>query len=312
MTDLVHPLVSVAMCTYNGAKYLRHQLDSILQQTYPNLELVVVDDASRDDTADIIKEYAAKDARIRYQVNAENLGYNRNFEKAITLCRGNYIAISDQDDIWESNKIAVMMDRWPKDSSFIYSLSGTFYEENIAGRKPAPAVHYDHIRDTHHLIFNSPVHGHACMFKKGLMKYCVPFPADVFYDWWVSMHAASIDYIGCIPETLTWHRVHHKNSSRNLTSIRDKEERERQLRSQCAYFIESFMKTPWPKKDEKRSLLEYVNLLRQLDGKKFSWKMFSYAWRNRKKIFHYKRKPLVIFSHLKHALKMGRKGLLGM
>lgn len=310
MTTLTSPLVSVAMCTYNGAKYLREQLDSILVQTYPNLELVIVDDASRDHTVEIIREYELKDARIRYQVNAENLGYNRNFEKAISLCRGEHIAISDQDDIWESRKIEIMMKEWPEGASFVYSLSGTIYENDIANRVPAPKVHYDHIRDTHHLVFNSPVHGHACMFRKHLMQHCLPFPPDVFYDWWVSMHAASFNYIGCIPQTLTWHRVHEKNSSRNLTSIRDKNEREKQLRQQCAYFVDTFMKTGWARKEEKRSLQEYAALLKRMDGKKFSWKMFFYTWRNRKKIFHYKRKPFVFVSHLKHALRMGFRGLI--
>ncbi len=304
------PLVSVAMCTYNGAKYIREQLDSILQQSYPNLELVIVDDASRDHTVDIIREYCGKDPRIRLQVNAENLGYNRNFEKAISLCNGEHIAISDQDDIWESRKIEIMMREWPKGASFIYSLSGTFQDNDIANRKPAPNVHYDHISDTHQLVFNSPVHGHASMFEKKLVKHCLPFPPDVFYDWWISMHAASLGFIGCVPQTLTWHRVHEKNSSRNLTSIRDKEEREKLLRQQSADFIESFMKTIWAKPAEKRSLLEYAALLKTMDGKKFNPKMFGYVMRNRKKIFHYKRKPFVYISHLKHAWKMGYKGLL--
>jgi glycosyltransferase involved in cell wall biosynthesis len=310
MSSLTHPLVSVAMCTYNGARYLREQLDSILQQTYPNLELVIMDDASGDQTVAIIREYEQKDARIRYQVNAGNLGYNRNFEKAILLCRGDIIAVSDQDDIWESRKLEIMMQKWPEGSDFIFSLSGIFHENDIAGRTEAPAVRYHDIRDTHHLVFNSPVHGHAVMFRKEIVKPCLPFPPNVFYDWWISMHAASLGSIGCVPETLTWHRVHTKNSSRNLTTIEDRAEREKQLREQCAFFIESFMKRPWAKPDEKRSLLEYARILRTMNGRTFSWKMFGYAWKNRRKIFHYKQKPLVIFSHLKHAFRMGYKGLL--
>ena len=100
-----HPMVSIAMCTYNGEKWLRAQLDSILSQTYTNLELVIIDDGSRDRTIDIIKEYAAGDPRIKYHVNAETLGYNRNFEKALRLCSSDLIAISDQDDIWQPHKI---------------------------------------------------------------------------------------------------------------------------------------------------------------------------------------------------------------
>src|ERR1700748_3070750 len=94
------PLVSVAMCTYNGEKYIRQQLDSILNQTWRNLEIVIVDDGSSDDTFAIISEYAEKDSRIKCFKNEVNLGFNKNFEHAVELTTGDYIAISDQDDIW--------------------------------------------------------------------------------------------------------------------------------------------------------------------------------------------------------------------
>ena len=124
------------------------------------------------------------------------------------------------------------------------------------------------------------------------------------------MHAASTGVIGYIPQTLTWHRVHDQNNSRTLTSIRDKEEREDQLRKQSAYFLETFFERPVARKNEKRSLLQYAALLKTMDGKKISSPMFRYVMKNRKLIFHYKKKSLIFFSHLKHALRMARKGLL--
>ncbi len=303
-------LVSVVMCTYNGEMFVRAQIESILAQTYADLELIIVDDASTDKTISILEEYSKKDKRVRYFINEVNLGYNKNFEKAFGLANGEYIAPSDQDDIWEATKIEVMMRAWPEGSSFIYSLSGDFWGDDLATRKEAPKVFYSDIADTHTLVFNSPVHGHACMFKKELLFVCKPFPKDIFYDWWISMHAASTGIIGCVPKTLTWHRVHDKNFSRTLTSIKDKEEREKQLRDQSAYFLETFFKQPVAREKEKRSLLQYVSLLKKMDGVKFSRPMFNYVMKNRKLIFHYKKKPLVFFSHFKHALKMGRKGLL--
>lgn len=148
------------------------------------------------------------------------------------------------------------------------------------------------------------------MFKKELLNSCTPFPTDIFYDWWISMHAASTGIIGCIPQTLTWHRVHDKNFSRDLTSIKDKEEREEQLRKQSVHFLETFFARPVAKEKEKRSLLQYASLLKTMDGKKFSRPMFNYVMKNRKLIFHYKKKPFVFFSHFKHARKMAKKGLL--
>ena len=98
-------MVSIAMATYNGEKYLREQLDSLVKQTYSDLEIIICDDCSHDSTSQILHEYAEKDSRIKLFFNEKNLGFKKNFEKAISLCNGEYIALSDQDDIWELNKI---------------------------------------------------------------------------------------------------------------------------------------------------------------------------------------------------------------
>lgn len=306
----IQPLVSVVLCTYNGEKYLQQQIDSILQQTYSNLEIIIVDDASSDSTVAILQNYSRADKRIKYFINAENIGYNKNFEKGFLLASSEFIAISDQDDIWELHKIETMMKKWSAGSLFIYSLSGNFYTNDFDKRTQAPNVLYSAIDDLHKLVFNSPVHGHACMFKKELLQHCMPFPADIFYDWWLSMHAASIGVIGCIPYTLTWHRMHEKNSSRAITSLSNKEERNRQLREQSAYFIETFFIRPVARKKEKQSLLRYASLLKEMNGKNFSFSMFRYVMKKRNLIFHYKKKSFVFFSHLKHALRMAFNGLL--
>jgi len=304
------PLVSIAMCTHNGEKYLRQQIESLLSQTYTNIEIIVVDDASVDRTKVILEEYASRDDRFSFFINEKNIGYNKNFERAISLSSAQYIATCDQDDIWEPGKIETMMNIWPPGSLFIYSLSGNFYQDDFKSRQPAPKVYYSDISNIHSLVFNSPVHGHASMFKKELINQCTPFPGDIFYDWWMSMHAASMGVIGCVPQTLTWHRVHENNSSRELTSISDKEEKNKQLRQQSVYFIESFCGKAVARESEKQSLLHYASLLKTMNGKKFSRAMFRYVMKHRKLIFHYKKKTFSFLSHLKHAYRMARKGLL--
>ena len=310
-TSKDHPMVSIALCTYNGELYLREQLDSLISQTYPNIEILVSDDASGDNTLAILREYAQKHSQIRIVENEVNIGYNKNFEKAISLCSGPIIATSDQDDRWEAGKIETMMDQWPTGAQFVYSLSGSFTGKDFGNRKPPPVTLYTSINDAHKLVFNSPVHGHACLFTKAFSLQCMPFPENVFYDWWMSMHAAVRGTIGCIPQVLTWHRVHEDNSSRNITSIKDKKERERQLREQCAFFIESFYEKNTNEIPQRQSLLVYARLLKEMNGKKFSWPMFRYVFKNRKLVFHYKRpKPFILISHLKHAYRMAYKGIL--
>ena len=97
--------VSVVMCTFNGAKYIREQLDSILAQTYPISEFIIQDDGSTDDTVAIVKEYADKYPIISFRTNTGERGVNGNFFSAIKLAKSDYIAISDQDDIWHPQKI---------------------------------------------------------------------------------------------------------------------------------------------------------------------------------------------------------------
>ena len=97
--------VSVVMCTYNGEKYIREQLDSILRQTYPIEKIYIQDDCSTDKTVEIIKEYAEKHSNLFYKINKAQLGVNQNFFEALRQVDTEYIAISDQDDIWSPIKL---------------------------------------------------------------------------------------------------------------------------------------------------------------------------------------------------------------
>ena len=101
--------VSIAMATYNGADYLQEQLDSFCAQTLLPDELVITDDGSTDDTLGIAERFAAAAPfSVRVHRNAERLNYSRNFERAISLCRGDIIFLSDQDDVWFPEKIATV------------------------------------------------------------------------------------------------------------------------------------------------------------------------------------------------------------
>ena len=101
-------MISIAMATYNGDKYIKEQIDSILNQTIQDFEIVICDDCSTDGTVRILHEYAKNDKRFHIYQNEDNLGFKKNFEKAITLCQGEYIALSDQDDIWMPNHLELL------------------------------------------------------------------------------------------------------------------------------------------------------------------------------------------------------------
>ena len=99
--------ISVAMCTYNGQKYLEEQLNSIAVQSLLPIELVICDDGSADDTAEIVRQFSSTAPfPVHFFKNERNLGSTKNFEKAVSLCVGELIALSDQDDVWVPEKLA--------------------------------------------------------------------------------------------------------------------------------------------------------------------------------------------------------------
>src|SRR5689334_6476928 len=98
------PLISIVLCTFNGARFLEDQVESILNQTYPNIELLISDDASIDESIIILKKYEHHPL-VKLFYNKQNVGFAKNFETAAMLTKGNYIAFSDQDDIWLPDKI---------------------------------------------------------------------------------------------------------------------------------------------------------------------------------------------------------------
>ena len=120
---LKRPLVSVVIALYNGEKYIRDQILSILAQTYPNLEVIVVDDKSTDDTIAIVRKLAKEDSRIKVYENEHNLGITGNFLKGLFYTRGEFICFCDQDDYWMKDKIASLkaLIEKGKDNTLAYS-----------------------------------------------------------------------------------------------------------------------------------------------------------------------------------------------
>lgn len=103
-------MLSVALCTYNGETYIREQVESILSQTLPVNEIVVCDDGSTDNTLSIIESLRkGTNADIRIHRNETNLGVCANFQKAVNLCKGDIIFLSDQDDVWHNDKVEIIV-----------------------------------------------------------------------------------------------------------------------------------------------------------------------------------------------------------
>lgn len=207
-----YPFISIALCTHNGEKYLEQQLDSLLEQTYQNIEIIVVDDCSSDNTVNILERYASKDKRIIIYTNQSNLGFNKNFEKAFTLCKGEYIAICDQDDIWRLDKIKLLIDNIGS-CSLIYSNSELIDERgNLLGRTLLDkCIRYTGDDPRVFSIYNF-IAGHNILFKRTLLQKALPIPKDVIYDWWLCLVATNYGVITVLDKSLVQYRQHANNS----------------------------------------------------------------------------------------------------
>ncbi|MBK8288966.1 MAG: glycosyltransferase family 2 protein [Cellvibrionales bacterium] len=207
-------MISIIVTTYNGAKYLAAQLDSILAQTYTGLEIILSDDASTDDTWAIAQRYAAKDPRIVLIRHEKNVGLHANLGGALERATGMYIAISDQDDIWRSDKIEKQLSLLGcavgvySDSALIdaagNSIGFTLFESlNI---KPGPDI-----TKTVPLFFKNAVSGHALLFHRSLLSMVLPFTDDFIFDHQLALAASCFGGLQFCDEPLVYHRIHGGN-----------------------------------------------------------------------------------------------------
>ncbi|MDR3129903.1 MAG: glycosyltransferase [Tannerellaceae bacterium] len=198
--------VSVVMCTYNGAKYLREQLESIIRQTYPIYEIIIQDDCSTDNTFEILKEYSKKYSHISISVNQQTIGINGNFFSAMNRATGDYIAISDQDDIWESHKIekqiASIGDNW-----LSFHFSKPFSEDGSV-------VYFDDRQPNYgieRVIYQGPIPGHTMLLKREIIPMVSEESKKYFmYDHLFQMVTAAYGKIDFCNQILVHQRRHYK------------------------------------------------------------------------------------------------------
>lgn len=192
------------MCTYNGEQFIREQLDSIIRQTYPIYELIIQDDCSTDNTFEILKEYAGKHPYICILKNQQNEGVVKNFFSAVDKAKGEYIAFSDQDDIWEPDKIekqvASIGDNW---------LSGHFTKPFSEG---GAIIYFNDKRPNYgieRVIFQGPIPGHTMLLKKEIIAMVPEEIKEYFlYDYLLQIVAAAYNKIHFCDQVLVHHRRH--------------------------------------------------------------------------------------------------------
>ena len=292
----VHMLVSIALTTYNGARFLRHQLDSVYSQSFTPLEVVAVDDGSTDGTAAILEEYSSSHG-LRFLRNEQQLGFVKNFEKAISLCTGTFIALCDQDDIWLPGKIERFVSAIG-DHSMVCSDVSLIDEHGKVGIKSLQRrLHIPVPRPENQFYALSVfdyVRGCSCMFRRDLVPFACPIPdAAMSHDWWFAIWATRTAGIVYLPEQLTLYRQQSSNTlgvkefwkagtlARYLVS-QDRREIFRRESDRVRLYLDAHL---WRSEEEKVFLEELHEHYTLLARPGLHAKAFHLLYKNRKRVF---------------------------
>lgn len=208
-------MISVCIATYNGSRYIREQLDSILDQLGEHDEIVICDDQSSDNTIEILQGYG--DPRIRIIRNAERLGYVRNFERALGLARGNFIFLSDQDDVWIPGRVNNMLAVFEAQPS-VELVASNFDKIDGKGTFIGSAQGLSELGGSRLLqIFKmfmgrAPYFGCTFALRREFLRDCLPIPEGIeSHDIWMAMIANARGKAFNLIEPTLLHRIHGGN-----------------------------------------------------------------------------------------------------
>jgi len=212
--------IDVLLATYNGEKYLKEQIESILNQTYKNIHLIISDDNSKDGTPEILKQYE-KDERITVYFQEQNLGYVRNFEFLLKQVQSDYYMLSDQDDIWLPEKIEKSMETLKRENAdFVFgdlevvdenlnTIYESFGDFMLLNRKIKKCINTYEVN----YLYNC-VTGCTVLSKKQFLKYILPIPNNskyLIHDYWMALMVALNGKLVYMPEKYIKYRQHGNN-----------------------------------------------------------------------------------------------------
>ena len=220
---MIRPMVSIALCTYNGNAFLREQLDSLVRQTRPPDEVIICDDASTDATVHTLYVFAANAPfPTRIFQNSVNLGYVRSFEKAVSYCAGDIIFLCDQDDVWINKKIEVLLGAFVNPAVGAVFSDALVVDRQLAG----PSYSFWHACnflgerrrrfETGHafveLLKGNVVQGASLAFRSCLRRVVLPFSPNFSHNSWIALQIAAVSTLVPIDEKLIMHRQHGANA----------------------------------------------------------------------------------------------------
>ena len=217
-------MISVAMCTYNGARFLPEQLRSIANQIVGVDELVVCDDGSQDETVQVLMEFGRTSPfKVVVHSNSSNLGSTKNFEKCLSLCQGEIIFLSDQDDLWREDKVQKHLAHYEAhpEADAVFSDAMMIDDDSLSRNRTIwKEIEFNDVLQQkwmdgkgHEILFYGfVVTGATLSLRKSCLERLIPFPThipDLIHDAWIALVLCLQDKLSFIPETLVFYRIHN-------------------------------------------------------------------------------------------------------
>lgn len=221
--------IDILMATYNGEKYIKKQIESILNQTYKNFRLLISDDCSTDNTKKILEQFSKKDDRIIIFSQEKNLGVVKNFEFLLNKVENEYFMFSDQDDFWYENKIELSLNKMKEtNADLIYTdlevvdeelqtINNSYWKLKGLYRKITKYNNFEAI------YLNNFVTGCTMLVKSKWIPKILPFPEKTKYllhDYWVSINISQNGKM----EYLNMPTIKYRQHTNNSVGIKTKSE----------------------------------------------------------------------------------------
>lgn len=207
--------ISVAMATYNGEKYIKEQIESILEDLERDDEIVISDDGSDDDSISIIYSIMNVDNRVHF-VKGPGKGVVKNFENALKNCQNDIICFSDQDDIWLRGKREKIVSCFADEKVELITHNGQFVDEKGEPLENAPWVKMRH--GVFRNLIKSCYFGCCMSFRRKCLDFLLPFPTNLnAYDQYIGAKFEKRKTSFFIEDVFIKHRIHGNNCTRHLS-----------------------------------------------------------------------------------------------
>ena len=208
-------MISVCMATFNGGKFIREQLESILSQLPPDAEIIIADDGSTDDTLLVVD--SLNESRIRVLPAERHLGVIYNFERALRASKGEIVFLADQDDVWLPGKVEKCLAALNEadlvmHDAFLLGLSDAF--ESAWGRNGKLSDIRTYRSGVVANWWKNSFTGCCMAFRRNVLDKALPFPKNLpMHDQWLGLVAEKNFKVKFIDEPLVEYRQHHSNAT---------------------------------------------------------------------------------------------------